>query len=243
MNGRRHDEEVPLGPYVLGVLDEAEAARVAAHTAGCETCREEVAAMREMERALGEVPPAAFLEGPPQGGDLLLQRTLRQVRAERAGQVRRRGALIGLAAAVALAGVFWAGTVTGGAPPVALPDPSPTVTGAPVPTSPPGTRVASAADPGSGARMTVRVTPAAAWVRVHAAVTGLPPGERCLLVVVGKDGRRTTAGSWVVGRGEPAGPGKGVALDGSAAVDPADVAAVVVESETGERFVDVPLPG
>ncbi|MFD9048100.1 zf-HC2 domain-containing protein, partial [Streptomyces zaomyceticus] len=88
MNRQRHEEEVLLGPYVLGVLDDADARRVEAHTAGCEPCREEVDALREMEAALGEVPPEAFVDGPPEGGDLLLQRTLRQMRAERAG-VRR----------------------------------------------------------------------------------------------------------------------------------------------------------
>ncbi|WP_337523391.1 hypothetical protein [Streptomyces sp. SS] len=89
--------------------------------------------------------------------------------------------------------------------------------------------------------MTVRVTPAAGWVRVRAAVTGLPEGERCTLVVVGRDGSRTTAGSWVVGAGAREGEGKGAALDGSAAVAPADVAAVVVENESGKRFVSVPV--
>ncbi|MFD0368184.1 zf-HC2 domain-containing protein [Streptomyces sp. NPDC127114] len=243
MNRQRHEEEVLLGPYVLGVLDEAESRRVETHVRDCGPCREEVAALREMETALGEVPPEAFLDGPPEGGDLMLQRTLRQMRTERTGGRRRRGALVGLAAAAALAGVFWAGTATsGGAPPVALPTPpAPTATATPAP-PPPGTRVASATDAASGARMTVRVTPAAAWVRVHAAVSGLPPGERCRLVVVGRDGGETTAGSWVVGAGEHAGEGKGVALDGAAAVDPKDVRAVVVENEAGRRFVTVPMP-
>ncbi|GAA3507365.1 zf-HC2 domain-containing protein [Streptomyces showdoensis] len=242
----QHEEEVLLGPYVLGVLDDAEAGRVAAHVERCGTCREEVTALREMEEALGEVPPEAFLDGPPDGGDLLLQRTLRQVRGERDRARRRRGALAGLAAAAALAGVFWAGTaVPGGAgePPVALPPPTtapPSETAVPA-TPPPGTRVASATDAATGARMTVRVTPAARWVRVHAAVTGLPPGERCRLIVVGRDGGETVAGSWVVGAGAHMGEGKGASLDGSAAVDPGDARAVVVENEAGKRFVTVPL--
>ena len=110
MNRQRHEEEVLLGPYVLGVLDDTDVRRVEAHMAGCDTCREEVDALREMEEALGEVPPEAFVDGPPEGGDLLLQRTLRQMRAERTGVRRRRRALTGLAAAAVLAGVFWAGT-------------------------------------------------------------------------------------------------------------------------------------
>ncbi|GHB52941.1 hypothetical protein GCM10010347_23600 [Streptomyces cirratus] len=240
MSRQRHEEEL-LGPYVLGVLDEADVRRVEEHVGDCVQCREEVAALREMERALGEVPAEAFLDGPPQGGDLLLRRTLRQVRSERAALARRRYGLAGLAAAAALAAVFWAGTQlgTGGSGNVAqAPPPSPAVS--PAPSAVPGTRVASATDRGTGSRMTVQVVPAAAWVRVHAAVTGVPPGERCRLVVVSRDGTRSTAGGWVVGTAEN-GEGKGASLDGSAAVAAADVKEVLVENEAGKTFVSVPV--
>ncbi|MFK0234901.1 zf-HC2 domain-containing protein [Streptomyces vinaceus] len=242
MNRQRHEEEELLGPYVLGVLDGEELRWVEEHISGCVQCREEVNALREMEAALGEVPAEAFLDGPPQGGDLLLQRTLRQVRGEAAGERRRRWGVAGLAAAASLAAVFWAGAQLGSADggQVALPaPPSPSVSAQPSP-PPAGTKVASATDARTNARMTVQVTPAAKWVRVHAAVAGIPPGERCLLIVVGKDGRRTTAGSWVVGSQN--GEGKGAALDGSAAVDPSNVKEVVVENESGTRFVSVPMP-
>ncbi|MFC9294274.1 zf-HC2 domain-containing protein [Streptomyces sp. NPDC057011] len=240
MNRQRHEEE-QLGPYVLGVLDEEEVRRVEEHVSGCVQCREEVATLREMEAALGEVPEEAFLDGPPQGGDLLLQRTLREVRGELAGARRRRAALAGLAVAASLAAVFWAGARLGAGDPgqVALPLPSPTVSTAPS-TVPAGARQGSVTDPGTGARLTVRMTPAAKWVKVQAAVTGVPAGERCRLVVVAKDGTRTTAGGWVVGSQEN-GEGKGAALNGSAAVDPADVKAITVENEAGKAFVSVPL--
>ncbi|MCJ1676688.1 zf-HC2 domain-containing protein [Streptomyces sp. APSN-46.1] len=238
MNRQRHEEEL-LGPYVLGVLDQEEARWIEEHMTGCVRCREEVAALREMEAVLGEVPEEAFLDGPPQGGDLLLQRVLRQVRGEKAAERRRGAGLAALAAAAALAAVFWAGTQLGaddGANLARPPLPSPTVSSAPAPV--PGTRVASATDQRTGARATVQLTPAAKWVRVHAAVTGVPQGERCRLVVVAKDGTRTTAGGWVVG-GQQNGEAKGAALDGSAAVDPADVKEVLVENEAGKAFVSV----
>ncbi|MFF8258831.1 zf-HC2 domain-containing protein [Streptomyces virginiae] len=241
MNRQRHEEEL-LGPYVLGVLDAEEVRRVEGHMSGCVQCREEVAALREMEAALGEVPEEAFLDGPPQGGDLLLQRTLRQMRGERTGAARRRAGLTGLAVAASLAAVFWAGTQLGaGDPdPVALPvPPSPTSSADPSP-PPKGTTLHSATDAGTGARMTVQMTPATKWVRLRAAVTGVPPGERCRLIVVSKDGKRTTAGSWVVGSQEN-GEAKGAGLDGSAAVDRADVKAVMVENEAGRTFVSVPV--
>ncbi|MGE7391175.1 zf-HC2 domain-containing protein [Streptomyces sp. NPDC004126] len=243
MNRQRHEEEVELlGPYVLGVLDEEDVRRVEEHLGDCVRCREEVAALREMERVLGEVPEEAFLDGPPQGGDLMLQRTLRQVRGERVSAARWRAGVVGLAAAASLAAVFWAGARMGadagdvGALP---PQPPPTASAAPSP-PPAGTRVASATDPGTGARMTVQLTPAAKWVRLHAAVTGVPAGERCRLVVVSRDGTRSTAGGWVVGTAEH-GEGKGAALDGSAAVDPSDVKEVLVVNESGRTFVSVPV--
>ncbi|CAM5285381.1 anti-sigma factor family protein [Streptomyces avidinii] len=241
MNRQRHEEEL-LGPYVLGVLDAEEIRRIEEHTSGCVQCREEVAALREMEAALGEVPDEAFLDGPPQGGDLLLQRTLRQMRGERAGDRRRRAGLTGLAVAASLAAVFWAGTQlgTGDSGAVALPvPPSPTATADPSP-PPAGTKVLSATDKVTGARMTVQMTPATKWVRVHAAVTGVPPGERCRLVVLSKNGTRTAAAGWVTGSQN--GEAKGAALDGSAAVDPADVRAILVENEAGRTIVSVPVP-
>ncbi|MET9881998.1 zf-HC2 domain-containing protein [Streptomyces sp. NPDC006430] len=242
MNRQRHEEEL-LGPYVLGVLDAADVRRVEEHMSGCVQCREELAALREMEAALGEVPTEAFFDGPPQGGDLLLQRTLRQMRGEAEGERRRRRSVAGLAAAAALAAVFWAGAQlgSGDSDPVARPlPPTPTISALPsLPAA--GTKVASATDAGTGARMTVQVTPAAKWVRVHAAVAGVPPGERCRLIVVARDGTRTSAGSWVVGH-QQNGESKGAGLDGSAAVDPSDVKEVVVENESGRRFVSVPMP-
>ena len=92
-----HETE-QLGAYALGVLDDDEWAAVHSHVEDCPACRREVGDLREMEERLGEIPPEAFLEGPPPGGDLLLQKTLHQVRDERRGQNRRRRALWTLAA-------------------------------------------------------------------------------------------------------------------------------------------------
>jgi hypothetical protein len=62
----------------------------------------------------------------------------------------------------------------------------------------PDARFASALDPQAGARLTVRVVPAAGWIRVNAAVTGIPDGEPCRLVVVGREGRREVPGGRLV---------------------------------------------
>ncbi|WP_441247114.1 anti-sigma factor family protein [Kitasatospora sp. McL0602] len=229
---QRHEQSAELlGAYALGALEPEEAASVGQHLLDCPACRQEVAEMQELERVLGEVPPELFVDGPPQGGDLLLRRTLRQVRAERGAGRRRRWAVAGVAAAVAAAALLGGGVLLGRGT-----EPAPQV--AAVAPPPPGTRVASVSDPGTGARLTLTVTPAAGWVRVSAAVTGIPAGERCHLVVTGRSGARTDAGSWLV---SPAGAKSGTTLDGSALVAPADVASVSVVNEAGRTFVTAPV--
>ena len=64
----------------VGKVWALEQAAVQAHLDGCALCRREVEDLRAMEAALGEIPPEAFLDGPPPDGDFLLQNTLREVR-------------------------------------------------------------------------------------------------------------------------------------------------------------------
>ncbi|MET8828879.1 zf-HC2 domain-containing protein [Streptomyces sp. NPDC004610] len=239
MSTQQHDSQhdgALLGAYVLGALDEGEIREVDGHVAECEECRVELEALKELKGALGEVPPEAFLDGPPEGGDLMLQRTLRAVNEERTrSDIRRRSVLVA-AAVVTAASLLGAGFLLGGAGgtnEAGDPLPRPTVTAsAPVP----GVRVASVTDPGTGARMAVRVTPASDWVRVNAAVSGIPAGELCRLIVVSDDGTREVAGSWHVGSAE-----KGANLDGSAAVPADRVKEILVENADGKRYVTAAL--
>ncbi|MEO3976443.1 zf-HC2 domain-containing protein [Streptomyces sp. CAU 1734] len=231
MSTAQHDSEL-LGAYALGALEEEEARTVEEHVAACRNCREELAVLGELEATLGEVPPEAFLDGPPDGGELLLQRTLRRVHEERRGAEWRRRSALAAVAVVAAAAVLGGGFLIGrsggddpgrtGAQPAVSQNPSP----------PPGVRTATARDSGTGARMTVRVTPAADWVRVYATVNGIPAGELCRLVVVDRDGKREVAGSWLVGGKE-----KGARLDGSAAVAAGDIDRIIVENDRGRVYV------
>ncbi|MFG2886315.1 anti-sigma factor family protein [Streptomyces sp. NPDC048297] len=240
MTTQQHRNEL-LGAYVLGVLGDEEARQVEEHLASCQECRTEVAEMRLLEEALGEVPPEAFLDGPPDDADLLLQRTLRQARSERTASQRRRSFTIGMAAAASAAVVFLGGYLvsgTGSSGATAQRPPVTTTAGPTTVTPPAGVKVASGVDPVTQARMVVKVTPAAGWVRLNAAVSGVPAGQRCRLVVVSKDGSRSVAGSWIVGK-DGHGGGKGADLDGSASIAPHDVSSVVVENEAGKKFVSV----
>jgi len=87
----QHDHS-SLGAYALGVLTPHEATEVEAHLAACADGRREVADLVGLRRVLDTVPPEAFIDGPPPGGDLLLQRTLRKVRAVEQAPAKPSGA-------------------------------------------------------------------------------------------------------------------------------------------------------
>jgi anti-sigma factor RsiW len=227
------EEHLPdsLGAYVLGALDEIETRAVAAHLAACAECREQADELTEMKDALGEVPPEAFLEGPPEDGDLVLQRTLRQVRAEKASGTRTRNLAVTAAAVIAVAIALGGGVVLGrnkgSATVAALPPPATTA-----PSIPAGTRYITGTEGGS--RLNVRIEPAAGWVRLNASVTGIPAGQKCVLMVRSKSGDTQTAGSWVVSAKAAK---NGTNLDGSALVPMDQVASVYVMNTDGHVFV------
>ena len=212
-----------LGAYVLGVLDADEHGAVQTHLDDCDACRREVDDLRDLEAALGEIPPEAFLEGPPPDGDLLLRRTLQEVRVESARRSRFTRAAWALAAAAVVVIALAGGVVIGrsDAPPATV-----------VPLAAP--RTGKATDAETGATMSVDMRPAAGWVRLHATITGVPDGSQCRLYVVAADGSREPAGSWLAGAGE-------TAVDGSALMAPAEVRAVQAETYAGEILVAVPI--
>jgi len=216
-----HESEL-LGAYVLGVLDGEEWATVRSHLDSCPACRQEVDDLRAMEAALGEIPPEALLDGPPPDGAGLLRATLDDVRASH----RSRGYLWALAAlavfVVALAGGIAAGRLSSPAAVAAAPSPAPS----------PAT--VAATDPRTGVSMTVALTPASGWVRLHAVVSGVPDGSQCRIFTVSADGARQQASSWLA----TAGP---MAVDGSALMAPADVTAVQAETYAGQILVVVPV--
>ncbi|MGZ0152570.1 zf-HC2 domain-containing protein [Kribbella sp. WER1] len=181
-----HDR-TPLGAYALGALEPAEAAEVEEHLATCAECRAELAELAELKDFLGEVPPEAFLDGPPEGGDLLLQRTLREARSEPPAPVKRRSRWLLVAAAlVVVAGVLGGGVAIGrstapsGDQPVA------------------GSRQVTTVDTNTGAHMTATVEPRPGWSWVQVQLTGLKAGAQCEMVVTNVNGYSWVAGSWLV---------------------------------------------
>jgi Putative zinc-finger len=236
-----HDRS-SLAAYALGALDPAEAQAVDAHVAGCAECQAELRELSELEAALSEVPPEAFLDGPPEGGDLLLQRTLRQVRTERVRADRPRRLLVAAGVAALLAATLIGGTLLGRATVPApqaggVVSPGTSATGSPAVPGP-SARVFAAGNPSTGASMTVALTPLSGWVRMHVKADGIKAGQKCRLEVVDKQGTVTPAGSWLV---SPTGERQGTVLDAAALVAPADVASVDVVNYAGQTLVSVPV--
>lgn len=198
-----HDHS-QLGAYVLGGLEPDEIREVDEHLAGCAEARDELAGFEEMKEFLGEVPPEAFLDGPPEDGDLLLQRTLREVRLVEAaeaeatpatvqtavGSRKRPPWLLVAAAVVVVAGVLGGGVLIGrqsvGEP----------VAGASTP--PAGSKQATATDAKTKVTMATTVEPRAGWAWVNVQLTNLKAGDKCEMLVTDKTGRIYVAGSWVI---------------------------------------------
>lgn len=220
----QHDPE-QLAAYAVGLLDGEDARSTEAHVAECQRCRQELTEFREVDGALRRVPPELFLDGPPRGGALVLQRTLRQVREESGARRRRRRLALVAAAMAALVGVGATGVALGRV------TARETITAEPAA----GSRVLTGFNQSSGARMTVTVTPEETSVLVKATIDGLAVGERCIVLVVDRSGNPYIVGSWVVSH-----TGEEYRIDSVAAVAPEDVAAVKVQNFDGRDLVIAP---
>jgi anti-sigma factor RsiW len=65
MNLRRHNRR-DLGAYVLGALPPDEAGAVERHVAACDECFNQLTSLLRLRNSLNQVPPEAFLDGPPE---------------------------------------------------------------------------------------------------------------------------------------------------------------------------------
>lgn len=227
-----HDQSL-LGPYVLGVLEPNEVREVEEHLAGCADCRQEVAELEETTVLLGEVPPEAFLDGPPDGGDLLLQRTLRAARADAvppAVQPPRWRRWIPAAAAA----VVIAATALGGGVLIGQKTADPVVGQTPVA----GAKTVTATDGTTGATMATTVEPREGWSWVTVRITGLRAGDECELVVTDENGKTYVAGSWLVSDEAARGSSK---FGGGVLVPIDQVTSVEVKTVQGKHVVTTPV--
>ena len=248
MTAGAHDA-VTLGCYALGVLDAHESFGVEQHLRGCPSCRAQVADFHRIRTALDEVPREAFLheleDDLPKPSDLVLQRTLRQIRQEsaipqpRAAEPSPRASprpvedlpepqhakprrWPGYLAAAAVAAVVAFGGAT-----VLLQN-----------NEAPGSNIAATrtGEATAGAiRLVAEIAPSSQdRYLVTADIDGLPAAQKCKLVVVGKDGTRTEAFAWTTTEKQRL---EGSQVRGMVSVSPDEVKSISVETADGKAFV------
>jgi len=228
-----HDQS-QLGAYVLGALGPDEAGGVEQHLAGCAECRQVVAELEGTKDVLGEVPPEAFLDGPPDDGDLVLQRTLRAARsgdpmpAAEPPPRRRRWVPAAAAAAVIAAVALGGGVLIGQRTSDSDVSQSPVA----------GSKKVEATNSTTGATMATTLEPREGWSWVKVQVTGLKAGARCELIVTAKDGKTYVAGSWLVSAKAAR---EGSQFGGGVLVPVGDIASVEVRTAEGEHVVTTPI--
>jgi hypothetical protein len=199
-----------LGAYLFGALDASERARIAAHLDSCPDCRDELAGLAPLPGLLARIPDEDLVtETPdrPGNAELLLGDIARMRR-------RRRLVAAGLAAAcVAVAGgVVGAHDILSGS------------------RGPSGVVIAGAnASSHVSGRATLLATPEGTTVEVG--VTGVRPGTRCQLVVLGLDGRREVAATWRANY-------EGTAtVTGASALTPGQIRELIVAAQPGTPLV------
>ena len=201
MNGMHDPGE--LSAHALGLLSGAQARAVEQHLAGCAACRLEWSELRESDHRArcgtpGDVPGRPAGERPRCCSARCARSAPRPAPdATGAGSARSRRPPWSRPRCSEPARSSVSSSPRSRAwspPPPAVPAPPP----APVPEG------ALTAEGSQGpVTMSATITPANGWVRLAATVRGIPPGERCSLIVLAKDGSEHLAGSWLVGQPEP----------------------------------------
>jgi Putative zinc-finger len=224
-----------LGVYVVGAIDPADRAVVEAHLAWCVDCREELAGLAGLPGRLGSVPAAdvarlAMGEPVPGGGaagdrpDAALRALLDRAVALRRHRMWRRVAAAAAVMVVAAGGAVAVSRAV--APPSALSAASPVLAWA---TTVHGSNLHT------GAAATVRYAAQPWGLQVQAQVSGIPPGTRCELLVLGAGGPMT-AGGWTVAPGHAA-----AWYPLSAPSAGSGVRGFVVTTTSGKPLVSVPI--
>jgi anti-sigma factor RsiW len=177
-----------LGVYVLGAIEPAERSRVEAHLSICPACRDELAGLAGLPALLGRVDEAqiAQVSGPPEG---TLESLLAAAAAERRPRVRHWAPRL-LAAAVILCVGIAGGLAAGGGAPGRVP--------VPAPATPTAAEQVTATDPQTHVSAQIGIDGKAWGTAVAVRLKGAPPGTRCHLLAVDKDGQRDIAAAWKV---------------------------------------------
>jgi len=206
-----------LGVYVVGAIEPAERALVDRHVSGCKPCRDELAALAGIPGLLGRLDEAQVLavSEPSVTDSDLLERILATAASRR--RATRRRMVAAAAAVVLLAG-------TGGAAYVAQHDESSSAV-------PAALRLSSTS---GSVRAQVTLVPKAWGTSLDLRLSGVPEGERCRMVAVGRDGTTDAAASWRATYNGTA------AVTGATAIDVRQIRTVRVVAGDGHTLVTVP---
>ncbi|WP_406450653.1 zf-HC2 domain-containing protein [Streptomyces sp. NBC_00876] len=242
------------GAYVLGVLDDAEAAAFEAHLAGCARCAahlDEFAGMEPMLAMLAESPapvpgarPLPHVPAPP--APRVLGRLIDEVAVKRARRTRRTRYLVAAAAALIIGGPVAAVLATGNRP-------APVEAAGPHPTGPAEDAFfhhmkekVRATDPATGVDATIGMEPKAWGTHTVLELKNVKGPQKCRLIAVSKTGEEEIVTSWSVPRwgygiGNSTHPAARYPLyvHGGAAMARADIDHFEVRTFDGKRLVSV----
>jgi Putative zinc-finger len=156
-----------IGAYIVGALDDRARDRVTRHLAECAGCRADYDELVPVRACLGRLAHAAFRPEPGAGQPRARARAWPRTVPRRARRCLAAGAALVAAAA------FLAVLVIPG----------------------PAARSFRAADSATGVSGRVELRGMPTGTRIDLTASGLPGGERCILIAVARDGT-DIAGSW-----------------------------------------------
>jgi hypothetical protein len=204
--------EVDVGAYVLDALEPQERLRVAAHLRECPGCSRTLAELGTLPPLLAAAPPPDLHVEDEVPSELAYQRLRRSAIGARPPQRRNRW-LLAVAATVVLLG---GGVATG----VAV------TSGSPAPTT------VQASSGSVHAKATITAHGSGSSIRLT--MDGVPSGETCWLVAVGRDGERDSTRSWTVGYDGD------VSWTGTVALSPDQLSRLEVVADDGRTLVTLP---
>ncbi|GGV88587.1 RNA polymerase subunit sigma [Streptomyces gelaticus] len=242
------------GAYLLGVLDDAEAAGFEAHLAECELCAARLDELAGLEPVLATLarPPAAVPAArlvphvPGQPGPRVLARLVDEVAAGRARRRRRAGYLVAAAVALIVGGPVFAVMASGGdGPPPRAAGPYPTgSTEDALPDRMP--EEVRATDPLTEVEATIGMARKPWGTSTVLELGNVTGPQKCTLIAVSKTGEEEVVTSWSVperGYGIEDSPYPGanhpLRVQGGTAMDRGDIDHFEVRTSEGRRLVEV----